>query len=175
MSSATDAGQVRLRGRARSSSPRSSVDPTKLAVPEPVLLEWRCDPRDNVLLPLEVVKTPFEQGRAARSAARQPCWTRGPQWVFEDKRPSEASGGMRQRASPGQLHSCTPQVLILDEPFRRARCFTREGISGRTYCTICARRSRSLCVPHHPPTCARAVFWPNQVVVLSGVPGAQRR
>lgn len=74
-------------------SPRPTVG---MAFQNPVLLEWRTI-LDNVLLPLEIVKSPMNRAEA-RARALHLLELVGLQG-FENKRPSELSGGMRQRAS----------------------------------------------------------------------------
>ena len=51
---------------------------------------------------------------------------------FAEKRPSELSGGMRQRASLCRSIIHKPDVLILDEPFGALDAFTREDL----WCTM---------------------------------------
>jgi NitT/TauT family transport system ATP-binding protein len=75
-----------------STSPRKTVG---MAFQNPVLLEWRTI-LQNVILPLEIVARACPGAR--RSAARFLLALVGLEG-FEDKRPSELSGGMRQRAS----------------------------------------------------------------------------
>jgi NitT/TauT family transport system ATP-binding protein len=86
---------------------------------------------------------------------------------FEDKRPSELSGGMRQRASLCRSIIHKPDVLILDEPFGALDAFTREDL----WCTMHDLREEE------PFTCLlithdlrESVFLADQVVVLSGRP-----
>jgi hypothetical protein len=86
---------------------------------------------------------------------------------FEDKRPSELSGGMRQRASLCRSIIHKPDVLILDEPFGALDAFTREDL----WCTMHDLRAQE------PFTCMlithdlrESVFLADQVVVLSGRP-----
>ena len=86
---------------------------------------------------------------------------------FADKRPSELSGGMRQRASLCRSIIHKPDVLILDEPFGALDAFTREDL----WCTMHDLREAE------PFTCLlithdlrESVFLADQVVVMSGRP-----
>ena len=87
-----DEGEVTLHGEPVR-GPRSTVG---MAFQNPVLLEWRTILK-NVMLPLEIVPGGLK-GKAAEDRARYLLSLVGLEG-FEDKRPSELSGGMRQRAS----------------------------------------------------------------------------
>ena len=97
-----------------------------MAFQNPVLLEWRSI-ENNVLLPLEIVKGHGLDKSKQRDRARELLSLVGLEG-FEDKRPSELSGGMRQRASLCRALVHRPEVLILDEPFGALDAFTREDL-----------------------------------------------
>jgi len=142
-------------------SPRPTVG---MAFQNPVLLEWRTI-LDNILLPMEIVKSPMSKAQATERAMHllDLVGLTG----FENKRPSELSGGMRQRASLCRSIIHKPDVLILDEPFGALDAFTREDL----WCTMHDLREQE------PFTCLlithdlrESVFLADQVVVLSGRP-----
>ena len=83
-----DAGEMWLHGE-RVTSPRSTVG---MAFQNPVLLEWRSILK-NVMLPLEIVPTKLTKTEQEERARRLLALV-GLEG-FEDKRPSELSGGMR--------------------------------------------------------------------------------
>ena len=116
-----NAGEVWLHGE-RVTGPKSSVG---MAFQNPVLLEWRSVLR-NVTLPLELV-APRMPKREKEERALQLLTLVGLEG-FERKRPSELSGGMRQRASLCRSIVHKPEVLILDEPFGALDAFTREDL-----------------------------------------------
>lgn len=116
-----DRGEVYLHGK-KVTGPRSNVG---MAFQNPVLLEWRTILR-NVMLPLEIVPTKLSR-REKETRARELLALVGLEG-FEDKRPSELSGGMRQRASLCRAIVHKPEVLILDEPFGALDAFTREDL-----------------------------------------------
>ncbi|GGL69573.1 ABC transporter ATP-binding protein [Wenxinia marina] len=155
-----DAGEVRLHGE-RVTSPRRTVG---MAFQNPVLLEWRTI-LDNVILPLEIVAP--RMPRAEREARAEELLALVGLQGFETKRPSELSGGMRQRASLCRAIVHKPDVLIMDEPFGALDNFTREDL-WQTMRDL--RRSE-------PSTCVlithdlrESVFLGDQVIVLSGRP-----
>jgi NitT/TauT family transport system ATP-binding protein len=142
-------------------SPRPTVG---MAFQNPVLLEWRTI-LDNILLPMEIVKSPMSKAEA-KDRAHHLLDLVGLSG-FEDKRPSELSGGMRQRASLCRSIIHKPDVLILDEPFGALDAFTREDL----WCTMHDLRAEE------PFTCMlithdlrESVFLADQVVVMSGRP-----
>lgn len=116
-----DTGTVWLHGE-QVRSPRATVG---MAFQNPVLLEWRSILR-NILLPLEIVPTKLSR-KAQEDRARYLLSLVGLDG-FEDKKPSELSGGMRQRASLCRSLIHQPEVLILDEPFGALDAFTREDL-----------------------------------------------
>ena len=116
-----DRGEVWLHGE-RVTTPRKTVG---MAFQNPVLLEWRTI-LENVILPLEIVAPSMPQkDRVARAMhLLDMVGLKG----FEAKRPSELSGGMRQRASLCRAIVHKPDVLIMDEPFGALDNFTREDL-----------------------------------------------
>ena len=153
-------GQVWLHNKLVT-SPRPTVG---MAFQNPVLLEWRTI-LQNILLPLEIVKSPMSKAQATERAHHllDLVGLTG----FAEKRPSELSGGMRQRASLCRSIIHKPDVLILDEPFGALDAFTREDL----WCTMHDLRAQE------PFTCLlithdlrESVFLADQVVVMSGRP-----
>jgi NitT/TauT family transport system ATP-binding protein len=153
-------GEVWLHGK-KVTSPRPTVG---MAFQNPVLLEWRTI-LQNIMLPFEIIKSPMSKSDALERAHHllDLVGLTG----FADKRPSELSGGMRQRASLCRSIIHKPDVLILDEPFGALDAFTREDL----WCTMHDLREEE------PFTCLlithdlrESVFLADQVVVMSGRP-----
>ncbi len=155
-----DQGEVWLHGE-RVKGPRKTVG---MAFQNPVLLEWRSI-LDNIILPLEIVSPRM---------SRKDCVARAMDLLdmvgltgFQDKRPSELSGGMRQRASLCRSIVHKPDVLIMDEPFGALDAFTREDLWQTMRDLRRAEPFTAVLITHD---LRESVFLGDQVVVLSGRP-----
>ncbi|MEX0375073.1 ABC transporter ATP-binding protein [Spiribacter pallidus] len=155
-----DEGGVRLHGE-WVRSPRSTVG---MAFQNPVLLEWRTI-LDNVILPLEIVAP--RMGRRERVDRAMQLLEMVGLKGFEAKRPSELSGGMRQRASLCRAIVHKPEVLILDEPFGALDAFTREDLWQTLRNLRQEEPFTTLLITHD---LRESVFLGDQVFVLSGRP-----
>ncbi len=157
-----DSGRVFLRGELVA-SPRATVG---MAFQNPVLLEWRTI-LDNVILPLEIV--PNALTRAERAERAGSLLSLVGLDGFENKRPSELSGGMRQRASLCRALAHRPEVLILDEPFGALDAFTREELWQTMHAL---RREESFTCLFITHDLRESIFLADQVIVLSGRPAS---
>ncbi|MBO6603308.1 MAG: ABC transporter ATP-binding protein [Roseicyclus sp.] len=155
-----DEGEVWLSGQ-RVTSPRPTVG---MAFQNPVLLEWRTI-LQNVMLPLEIVSTGMSKSEQVDRAMGllKLVGLEG----FEEKRPSELSGGMRQRASLCRSLVHNPEVLILDEPFGALDAFTREDLWQTMHDLREIEPFTCLLITHD---LRESVFLADQVVVMSGRP-----
>ncbi len=157
-----DQGLVTLAGEPVT-SPRPTIG---MAFQNPVLLEWRTI-LDNVLLPLEIVKTELSAA-ARRERARSLLALVGLEG-FELKRPSELSGGMRQRASLCRALVHRPSVLILDEPFGALDAFTREDLWQTMHALRAEEAFTCVLITHD---LRESVYLADQVIVLSQRPAS---
>jgi len=155
-----DRGEVFLHGE-KVTSPRKTVG---MAFQNPVLLEWRSI-LENVMLPLEIVAP--SMARADKVARAEHLLEMVGLKGFENKRPSELSGGMRQRASLCRSIVHKPQVLIMDEPFGALDNFTREDLWQTMRDLRAAEPFTAVLITHD---LRESVFLGDQVVVLSGRP-----
>ena len=155
-----DEGTVWLQGK-KVTSPRATVG---MAFQNPVLLEWRSILR-NVMLPLEIV--PNDLSPSAREARARDLLKLVGLAGFEDKRPSELSGGMRQRASLCRALVHRPEVLILDEPFGALDAFTREDLWLSMHRLREEEPFTGVLITHD---LREAIFLADEVIVLSGRP-----
>lgn len=155
-----DRGEVWLHGE-QVRGPRKTVG---MAFQNPVLLEWRTI-LQNVILPLEIVapSMPKKDREARAHALLSLVGLEG----FEGKRPSELSGGMRQRASLCRAIVHKPDVLIMDEPFGALDAFTREDL-WQTMHDLRAKEPFTCVLITHD--LRESVFLGDQVIVLSGRP-----
>jgi NitT/TauT family transport system ATP-binding protein len=155
-----DAGEVWLHGEPVT-GPRKTVG---MAFQNPVLLEWRTI-LENVILPLEIVapRMPRAEREARATALLAMVGLKG----FELKRPSQLSGGMKQRASLCRAIVHKPDVLIMDEPFGALDAFTREDL-WQTMRELRAKEPFTCVLITHD--LRESVFLGDQVFVLSGRP-----
>ena len=155
-----DEGEVWLHGELVK-SPRSTVG---MAFQNPVLLEWRSILK-NVMLPLEIVPGKMSK-QDQEERARFLLHLVGLEG-FEDKRPSELSGGMRQRASLCRALVHKPDVLVLDEPFGALDAFTREDLWQTMHSLREEEPFTALLITHD---LRESIFLADEVVVMSGRP-----
>lgn len=155
-----DHGEVWLSGE-RVTTPRSTVG---MAFQNPVLLEWRTILK-NVMLPLEIVPNSLSSAEK-EERARHLLALVGLEG-FENKRPSELSGGMRQRASLCRALVHKPEVLILDEPFGALDAFTREDLWQTMHKVKEEEPFTGVLITHD---LRESLYLADAVIVLSGRP-----
>lgn len=86
---------------------------------------------------------------------------------FAAKRPSQLSGGMRQRCALIRTLATEPRILLLDEPFSALDYQTRLSVSADIYRIIRQEHKTALLVTHD---ISEAVSMSDRVVVLSRRP-----
>ena len=132
-----------------------------------LLFPWR-SVLDNTTLGLEVQGVPRKQ---ARDKARELFSVFG-LGGFEDARPSQLSGGMRQRAAMLRTVVQDRPVLLLDEPFGALDALTRADM--QLWLTdVRARFDWTILLVTHD--IREAVFLADRVVVLGPRPTSVRR
>lgn len=126
------------------------------------LFEWRSI-WGNVTLGLTVrgENTPQRQGHVRELLKRYGLAD------FAQKRPSQLSGGMRQRCALIRTLAAQPKVLLLDEPFSALDYQTRLAVSADIYRIIRQEGKTALLVTHD---ISEAISLSDRVVVLSHRP-----
>ncbi|MGN1314274.1 MAG: ABC transporter ATP-binding protein [Lachnospiraceae bacterium] len=86
---------------------------------------------------------------------------------FKDSRPSQLSGGMRQRAALIRTLALNPEVLLLDEPFSALDYQTRLSVSGDIGKIIRENQKTALLVTHN---LSEAISLADRILVLTKRP-----
>jgi NitT/TauT family transport system ATP-binding protein len=130
---------------------------------EPILLDWR-DVLSNVMLQIDVRR----MDRATHLPIAKHLLRATGLEGFENKKPYELSGGMRQRVSICRALVHDPPLLLMDEPFGALDALTREQISMDIQRVWMEKRKTALHITHSIP---EAVLLADRVVVMSPRPG----
>lgn len=88
-------------------------------------------------------------------------------YAFKDKKPSELSGGMKQRAALIRTMALHPQILLLDEPFSALDYQTRLLVSSDIGRIIKNTHKTAILVTHN---LSEAISLADRVIVLSHRP-----
>ena len=86
---------------------------------------------------------------------------------FINNKPSELSGGMRQRVALIRTLATKPDILLLDEPFSALDYQTRLAVSDNVYEIIKKEKKSAIMVTHD---IAEAISMADKVIVLTGRP-----
>ncbi|MCM1175240.1 MAG: ABC transporter ATP-binding protein [Blautia sp.] len=92
-------------------------------------------------------------------------------YAFKDKKPSELSGGMRQRAALIRTMAIKPDLLLLDEPFSALDFQTRMTVSA-DICNIIRKTGKTAILITHD--LSEAITLADRVIVLSKRPATAR-
>lgn len=133
------------------------------------LFEWRTILK-NALLGPEMQHISHREKKEAQKKAAE-MLTRYELGAFSSSKPSELSGGMRQRAALIRTLATDPGLLLLDEPFSALDYQTRLSVSDDIH-TIIRREGKTAILVSHD--IAEAISMSDRVVVLSARPGTVR-
>lgn len=91
---------------------------------------------------------------------------------FKDKKPSELSGGMRQRAALIRTLAMEPDLLLLDEPFSALDYQTRISVADDIGTIIKKEGKTAILVTHD---LSEAISLADRVIVLTNRPATVKR
>lgn len=93
-------------------------------------------------------------------------------WSFKDSRPSQLSGGMRQRVALIRTLSLNPDLLLLDEPFSALDYQTRLEVSHDIGNILRQQKRTALLVTHD---ISEAISLSDRVLILTKRPGTIKK
>ena len=127
------------------------------------LFGWRTIEK-NILLGLEIQHrlTPDTRAYATELLKKYGLYE------FRKKRPSELSGGMRQRAALIRTLVTRPQLLLLDEPFSALDYQTRLNVADDIGSIIRSEKKSAILVTHD---LSEAISMGDRILILSARPG----
>ena len=126
------------------------------------LFEWRTIYR-NVVLGLEIQHKLNDESKARIDKMLMDYGL----YKFRNARPSELSGGMRQRAALIRTLALEPELLLLDEPFSALDFQTRLSVCDDVYGILRREKKTAILVTHD---LSEAVSMADRVIVLSSRP-----
>ncbi len=163
-------------GLTQASSGRTWIDKTLVTQPDAkvgyvfqqyALFPWR-NALENVEYALEVRGVPRAERRERARHFLTLFGLRG----FEDRYPSQLSGGMQQRVAIARALSTDPEVLLMDEPFAALDAQTRDLLQSELLRIWEQINTTVVFVTH---AIDEAIFLADRVVVMTARPGVVKQ
>lgn len=126
------------------------------------LLEWRTTLK-NLTLGLEIQKKLTENSYLCINKMLETYGL----LTFKDAKPSQLSGGMRQRAALIRTLLLEPDILLLDEPFSALDYQTRLEVADDIWGIIKKEQKTAILITHD---ISEAISMADRILVLSGRP-----
>jgi NitT/TauT family transport system ATP-binding protein len=152
------AGSIRL-ADAPVAAPRRDIG---IIFQDATLLPWK-SALENVLFPIRIMRLPLDKYRDRAQELLKMVGLTG----FENKKPSELSGGMRQRVAICRALIHDPEILLMDEPFSALDAITRDQMNVALSEILETYRKTVIFVTH---SIREAAFLSDRVVVMGGRP-----
>jgi NitT/TauT family transport system ATP-binding protein len=152
-------GQVLLRGR-----PITKIEPRcGMVFQSYALFPWKTV-RGNVEFGLKMQGVPAAKRRVTAERFIEMVKLRG----FENRYPSELSGGMQQRVTLARILAADPEVLLMDEPFAALDAMTRQVMQEELIRIHEQSRKTTVFITHNID---EALILADRIVVMSARPG----
>ena len=155
---APENGSIKINGR----SVTDSTTNIGYMLQHDELFEWR-NIYHNVLLGLEIQHMMTAKARQ-KASDLQDVYGLG---EFKNSRPSQLSGGMRQRAALIRTLVLDPEILLLDEPFSALDYQTRLNVSDDIGQIIRKEKKSALLVTHD---LSEAISLADRIIILTQRP-----
>jgi len=127
------------------------------------LLEWRTIYK-NITLGLEINKQLTDEKKELIKQMLSDYGLSG----FKEAKPSQLSGGMRQRAALIRTLALQPELLLLDEPFSALDYQTRLSVADDIFSILRKEGKSAILVTHD---ISEAISFCDRVLILSERPG----
>ena len=130
---------------------------------EYALFPW-LNVRDNIEFPMRIRKWPADRRR--RQVEKFVDLVNLGAWT--DTKPSQLSGGMKQRVGIARALALEPEVLLMDEPFGALDAQTRSLLQEELLAIWQREAKTVLFVTHSIP---EAIFLADRIIVMTSHPG----
>lgn len=152
-------GSILLEGK----NPKDTRVPVCYMLQKDCLMPWR-SMISNILLPIEIRKGNIKKAQIEI----KPLITEFGLAGFENYRPGQLSGGMRQRAAILRTYLMEGEIMLLDEPFGALDEITRMQMQDWLISVWERHKKTVLFVTHDID---EAIYLSDRVIIMSNIPG----